>query len=100
MGENETSYQRGQLNCNAKMTNAEARAARIIRAEYDTPMDQLAKMYKVSRSSISYLLRGVTYKDAGGPIETGRTSPGQGKRKFRSRAHTDLGSGTQEEERS
>jgi hypothetical protein len=100
MGLNQTSYQPGQLNANAHMTNAEARAARFLRAEWKVSMDLLSTMYGVSRSSISYMLRGVTYKDAGGPIEPGRSSPGTSLKYKRRMAHKSLGSGTQEEERS
>lgn len=53
---------------NAHMTNAEVRAARELRCTMDMTVAELALMYRVSRGAMSYALRGITYKNAGGPI--------------------------------
>jgi hypothetical protein len=76
MGLNQTSFVAGEDHPDALMTNAEASAARYIRRDYSMTLDELARMYRVSRSMMSLLLRGLTYADAGGPLDPGRKSPG------------------------
>ena|SRR5579872_6704284 len=72
---NQTSWQPGQANPNATMSDAEARAARWLRYEFDMTVQELATMYRTGRTAMSLLLRGKTYADAGGPIDPGRKSP-------------------------
>ena len=55
---------------------AQVIAARVERHEQKTEVRVLAKKYKVSHTSMSRLLRGVTYAHLGGPIDPG------GKRKL------------------
>lgn len=52
----------------AKMTNAEVRAARELRVNFNMTVGELRLMYGVSQGAMSLLLRGLTYKTAGGPI--------------------------------
>lgn len=56
-----------------KLTPAEARAARKLRATRRFSIRDLAAMYGISRSSMSYVVHGRTYKSAGGPIEPARS---------------------------
>jgi hypothetical protein len=96
MGYNETSWPPGEDNPNATMTNAEARAARYLRRDFEMTLDELARMYGVARSTMSILLRGITFKHAGGPIDPGRKPPDRSKPGPRSqyyRRPTNLGSG-------
>lgn len=51
--------------------------ARIIRATMNTSVQELAKLYGVSRATISLLLRGITYQEVGGPLDPGRKSRGK-----------------------
>jgi hypothetical protein len=60
----------------ASMTSSHVRAARVLRAEYRMTVEELATMYRVSRSCMSSALRGKTYPDAGGPLDSGRNPPG------------------------
>lgn len=56
----------------AKLTNAQAKAARELRHDYNMSVREIATMYGTAHSTMSLLLRGVTYADAGGPITAGR----------------------------
>jgi hypothetical protein len=58
----------GEANPLAKLTNEQARNMRELRANYWSIAD-LAVLYGISESSTLFLIRGRTYKDAGGPIE-------------------------------
>ncbi len=58
----------GEDNGRSQMTNAEVRAARELRCSMGMTVGELARMYRVSRGAMSYLLRGVTYRSVGGPI--------------------------------
>lgn len=65
------SWSTAEDNHNALFTNAEARAARILRVKFDMTIAELMQMYRpCSRNTMSCLLRGITYVDAGGPIAT------------------------------
>lgn len=52
----------------AKLSNAEVRAARELRCTMSMTVRELACMYRVSPSSMGLILRGVTYRSAGGPL--------------------------------
>lgn len=69
-------WRTGEDNYKAVMTNAQARAARVLRADYKMTVEEIALMYRVSRSAMSNLLCGKTYPDAGGPLTARRTAPG------------------------
>ena len=56
-----------------KLTPAEARAARKLRATGAYSIRDLAAMYHVARSTMSYVIHGLTYQDAGGPVEDAGT---------------------------
>jgi hypothetical protein len=77
-------WRTGEDNHTARMSNAEARAARILRDSYRPTVQELATMYGVSRAAMSNLLRGITYADAGGPLAPGRMPPGTHKGRKRS----------------
>ncbi len=69
MGEfTSTSYQSGEENQNAVLTNAYVRAARELRADFGMSVRELSNMYGCSTGAMSMALRGVTFKRAGGPI--------------------------------
>lgn len=63
-----TSYQTGQDNQNAVLTNAYVKAARELRCDFGMSVSELACMYGCSTGAMSLALRGITYKTAGGPI--------------------------------
>ena len=50
------------------LTGEQARAARFLFADDKVPMGQLAVRFDVHRVTMRAILRGDTYKDAGGPI--------------------------------
>jgi len=76
-------WRTGEDNHNARLSNAHARAARFLRAEYHMRVEDLALMYRVSKAAMSNVLCGKTYPEAGGPLTPKRKSPGtwQGKRR-------------------
>lgn len=77
----------GEDNGRAMMTNAEVRAARELRCAMGMTVRELTLMYApVSHGAMSLLLRGKTYKDAGGPLNPGRRPPGSGRANPRHRA--------------
>ncbi len=76
----------GQDNGNSHVTNAEAKAARELRHDFKMTVQELAVMYGVSRAAMSLLLRGKTYKAAGGPLDSGRRPPGSGRANPRHRS--------------
>lgn len=78
MGFNDTSFGRGEANANSVMTNAQVSAARYLRRDYGMSQPEIAKMYGMCRSAVSAMLRGITYPDAGGPLDPGRRR-GKGK---------------------
>lgn len=62
---------RGELNPNAKLSNYDARRMRELRAEKHYSHRDLQRIFgSISLGAVSCLLRGLSYKDAGGPIET------------------------------
>ena len=63
-----TSYQPGEDNQNAVLTNAYVKAARELRADFQMSVRDLARMYGCSTGAMSLALRGITFKTAGGPI--------------------------------
>jgi hypothetical protein len=71
--------QPGEDNHRALMTNAEAKAARELRFTFKMTVSELRCMYSVSHGAMSLLLRGKTYKEAGGPLDPGRRPPGSGR---------------------
>lgn len=73
-------YDTGENNNNAVLTNEEARAARILHAEFHMSTRELAKMYRTSHATMSNLVSGKTYKEAGGPIFEGRPAHRLGER--------------------
>ena len=59
----------GEDNNRSMMSNAEVRAARELRCTMGMTVRELTLMYSpISQGAMSLLLRGLTYKDAGGPI--------------------------------
>jgi hypothetical protein len=69
------SWATSEDNGNALFKNSEVRAARILRVKFNMSVNELARMYRCCHSTMSYILRGITYADAGGPISAGRKSP-------------------------
>jgi len=62
---------RGELNPNAKLSNNDARRMRELRANEKVSQADLMRIFGgVSQATVSQVLRGLTYKDAGGPVET------------------------------
>lgn len=62
---------RGELNPNAKLTNNDARRMRVLRAQENVSRADLQRIFgNVSKATVAHVLRGLTYKDAGGPVET------------------------------
>lgn len=70
-GEN-PAWRSGQDNIAAKLRDNEVRAARELRHDYRLTVVELARMYGTSHGCMSLLLRGITYADAGGPLDPGR----------------------------
>lgn len=61
---------RGELNPNAKLSNHDARRMRELRAREKASVADLMRLFgNVSKTTVSHVLRGLTYKDAGGPVE-------------------------------
>ena len=69
-------WRTGEDNYGAVMTDAQVRAARFLRADYKMTVEEIARMYRVSKSAMSNLLCGKTYPGAGGPLTARRTAPG------------------------
>lgn len=62
---------KGELNPNAKLTNDEARRMRELRAWQGLSQADLMRIFPgVSQTTVSHVLRGLIYRDAGGPVET------------------------------
>ena len=67
----------GELNPNAKLSDAQARRLREQRAKGWSVTD-LASSFGISETGCLYIIRGVTYKAAGGPIEASGTKVPKG----------------------
>jgi hypothetical protein len=86
ISEENPAWRTGEDNHGAVMSNAQVRAARHLRAEFKMTVEEIARMYRVSKSAASNFLCGKTYPEAGGPLTPSRTPPGtysKGKRRHR-----------------
>jgi hypothetical protein len=55
----------------ARLTNAEAKTMREWRAEGGYSIADLAKLFKVAQTTANDCIHGRTYREAGGPVESG-----------------------------
>jgi hypothetical protein len=65
---------KGEINPNAKLTNEEARRMRERRKNEKLSYSDLARIFMVSQVTVSFVIRGLSYRDAGGPLNA---TPGE-----------------------
>ncbi len=59
----------GEKNPMAKLDDDEARRIREARRDRKLSMKDLARMFGVSATTVRFVVRGLSYTDAGGPVE-------------------------------